>query len=132
MPWIDTLAYMRRAGELDAQRERDSENWAMLLDRIEYTLNSAYADRITDPDDPKVAAERARREMLGLKPPPMPLIRPVALRPPAIDEVRRQMYQEQVDLYKTPEANEDGTLSVAEYMRLRGIEFEPIPEPSSE
>lgn len=97
----------------------------MLIDRIDYTLNSEYYDRITDPDDPKLTAERARRESLGIKPPPIPLIPPVALRPDTFHRARLAVYEALVDQYRTPD--DTGQLTVEQYMRLRGIPIEPAP-----
>lgn len=95
----------------------------MLIDRIDYTLNSAYYDRITDPDDPELKSERARRDALGIKPPPLPLIPPIALRSEQYHKARVAVYEALVDRYKTPD--DTGQLTVEQYMRLRGIPIEP-------
>lgn len=57
------------------------ENIARLVDREDYWLNSEYAQWTTDPNDPEVVADRERRRRAGIKPPPVPLLRPVARRP---------------------------------------------------
>jgi hypothetical protein len=97
----------------------------MLIDRIDYTLNSEYYDRITDPDDPELKAERARREALGIKPPPLPLIPPVALRPEQYHWARLAVYEALVEQYRTPD--DTGQLTVEQYMRLRGIPIDSAP-----
>lgn len=97
----------------------------MLIDRIDYTINSEYADRITDPNDPKLKAERDRRDALGIKPPPLPLIPPVALRPEVYHQARLAIYEALVGQYQTPD--DTGQLTVEQYMRLRGIPIEPTP-----
>ncbi|MDU0478393.1 hypothetical protein QVA66_03960 [Staphylococcus chromogenes] len=58
------------------------ENIAKLVDRMDYWLNSEYSSWNADPDDPELKAERARRKKLGIKPPPLPLLQPIAARPP--------------------------------------------------
>lgn len=66
------------------QNAFDSENLAMLVDRDDFYLNSEYSQWITDPNDPQVKAERARRLKYGIKPPPVPVLRPVAMRQPEL------------------------------------------------
>lgn len=80
----------------------EAENLAMFLDRFDYFLRSEYASWITDPDDPAVKAERALRKKQGIKPPPQPLIPPVAWRPPSIADLRRQLFEAAVELHATP------------------------------
>ncbi|MCK8671008.1 hypothetical protein M1M07_07735 [Rhodococcus sp. HM1] len=75
---------------------RDSENLAMLVDRENYWLNSEYSSWVTDPDDPAVKAERARRKKQGIRPAPVPILPPVALRPPDLAELRNSQYEEAI------------------------------------
>lgn len=68
-------------------------NLADLVDLMSYWLNNEYAKWTYDPDDPenrRAAAERKRRKV---KPPPMPLIPPVAHRPPSVDEQYRKAFE---------------------------------------
>lgn len=123
--WRDLIDLIEEAEELHDQHDREAENLAMLIDRIDYTLNSEYYDRITNPDDAELKAERARRDALGIKPPPLPLIPPVALRPEQYHRARLAVYAALVDQYKTPD--DTGQLTVEQYMRLRGISVEPPP-----
>lgn len=57
------------------------ENLAMLIDRLDYWLITEYSKWTTDPDDPEVKQARAKRKREGTKPPPIPVITPVAMRP---------------------------------------------------
>ena len=63
--WRDVVALLDDAEEQDKQRFRDSENLAMLVDREDFSLNGEYVDRITDPNDPEVKADIARRKAAG-------------------------------------------------------------------
>lgn len=74
---------MEQAIEWLAAEKRDSENLAMLVDRDDYWLNSEYASWTSDPDDPEAKAERERRKRAGIKPPPLPILPPIACRGPA-------------------------------------------------
>lgn len=102
MPWRDIAALLENIAEHDAQAARDAENLAMLVDRDDFWLNSEYAHWITDPDDPEVKAERARRRRAGITPPPTPLLRPVALRPPALAAMLREKYETTARTYADP------------------------------
>lgn len=80
---------------LDHWSDQD-ENLAMLVDRLDYWLNSEYRSWITDPDDPEVVRERARRKREGIKPPADPVIFPVAHRPAHIRKaLMRELLKEQ-------------------------------------
>lgn len=81
MWWVDIAILIEGLGRWT----RTDENIARLVDREDYWLNSEYSQWITDPDDPDVKAEQARRKALGIKPPPRPIMWPVASRPPEID-----------------------------------------------
>ncbi|MEJ6013291.1 hypothetical protein WG936_05500 [Corynebacterium sp. H127] len=69
------------------------ENIAKLVDRLDYWLNSEYSSWNTDPDDPELKAEQARRKKLGIKPPPLPLLQPVAARPQALQDAMYLAYK---------------------------------------
>lgn len=119
MPWRDVDVLLARSTELDAQEARDSENLAMLLDRDDYWLNSEYSQWITDPDDPEVKAAREERKRSGTKPPPLPILAPVALRPKGIAEVRRRQYADALDAQK-PKSSERKIRSAADFARIMG------------
>lgn len=76
----------------------------MLIDRFDYYLRSEYTSWTTDPNDPEVRAERALRKKRGIKPPPQPLIPPVAWRPDSIAALRRELYEAAVELHARPAA----------------------------
>jgi hypothetical protein len=76
-----------------------ASNLAELVDLMHYWLHSEYAKWITDPEDPQVKAEADRRKRAGIKPPPMPLIMPVAHRPPSLAEQYRKQYEQLVSQY---------------------------------
>lgn len=67
-------------------------NMAELVDLMHFWLNSEYNRWIYDPDDP----ENKRREKSKRKPPPQPLIPPIAYRPPSVALTRLEAYAEQV------------------------------------
>lgn len=58
-----------------------AENVAQLVDVMSAWLNYEYANWTADPDE--VEAERKKRKRAGRKPPPFPLIQPIAARPPS-------------------------------------------------
>lgn len=119
MPWRDVDALLARSTELDAQEARDSENLAMLLDRDDYWLNSEYAQWTTDPDDPEVKAARAQRKRSGIKPPPRPLLAPIALRPREIAEVRAKQYMDAI-ADRAPVSSGRKISTAADFARLLG------------
>lgn len=77
------------------------ENTARLYEALNYWLELAWVDRTTDPEDPEVKRERAEAKRSGIKPPPHPMIPPVALRPPKIADERFQGYLDEVQQYQT-------------------------------
>lgn len=87
------------------QEARDSENLAMLVDRKDYWLNSEYRTWVTDPDDPKVNAERERRKRENIEPPPTPLLVPVAQRPSEVTAALMARYRAESAKY-APKAEE--------------------------
>lgn len=93
MWWRDLASMLEQAGEWETQSARDSENLAMLVDRDDYWLNSEYASWTSDPDDPEAKRERARRKRDGIKPPPLPILPPVAMRPPELAAKRAEQYR---------------------------------------
>ncbi|NCL75690.1 hypothetical protein [Rhodococcus sp. YH1] len=89
----------------------------MFVDRIDYWLTSEYRSWITDPNDPQVKQEREMQRRSGRRPPPMPLIPPVALRPADIAELRRRQYADAVAAH-APESGERKISSAADLKRL--------------
>ncbi|EOM78096.1 hypothetical protein DW322_11300 [Rhodococcus rhodnii] len=121
MPWRDVAHLLEQAAEWRAQEIRDSENVAMLVDRDDFYLNSEYSSWITDPDDPDVKAAQARRKKSKVKPPPAPLLRPVAQREPIrmVELVKR--YHAELEKHAIPEKPKDVKVTSArELARLMG------------
>ncbi|MFE7799005.1 hypothetical protein [Nocardia sp. NPDC057440] len=102
MPYPDVAALLEDAEARDAQQARDSENLAMLVDRCDFNLNFDYVSGVTDPDDPDVARERALRNKHGIKPPPMPILAPVAQRAPEITAELVERFRAAHEPYEIP------------------------------
>jgi len=90
----------------------------MLLDRDDYWLNSEYAQWTTDPDDPEVKRAREERKRSGVKPPPTPVIAPVALRPKDMGEIRRKQYMEA--LLPKVQVKAEKKLTAREFAQMMG------------
>ncbi|MFI6368711.1 hypothetical protein ACIBG0_39020 [Nocardia sp. NPDC050630] len=103
MPYPDVAALIQDADDRDAQRARDSENLAMLVDREDFELNFDYVSGVTDPDDPEVVRERAMRKKHGIKPPQLPILAPVAQRAPEITAELVERYRAAQKPYQVPE-----------------------------
>ncbi|MBF6515517.1 hypothetical protein IU421_14690 [Nocardia cyriacigeorgica] len=103
MPYPDVAALIEDADARDAQAARDSENLAMLVDRADFLNNFGYVSGTTDPDDPDVKRERAERLKHGIKPPPMPILAPVAQRPPEITAELIERYRKAQQPYQIPD-----------------------------
>lgn len=86
--------------QLDTDWGPHEENTALLLETITAQLDWGWADRTIDPEDPEVQAEQRRRKTV--KPPPHPILRPVAFRPAKETEERVQHYMEEIVRYTPP------------------------------
>lgn len=71
------------SGDDEAWTHSD-ENLAALIDRLDFWLTQSWAQWTTDPDDPEVRKRRLEQKRDGVKPPPIPIIPPIARRPEAI------------------------------------------------
>lgn len=100
------------------------ENTARLLDLTEHEVQTAWTDRITDPDDPEVIRERAQAKRKNQKPPTTPLILPVALRPEKIAEQRFMEYVEAAAKLVPPRVKE--SVSSSEFDAALGLEVEYV------
>lgn len=96
------------------------ENTARLLEIEAYKLELAWIDRTTDPNDREVRRERLAAEQAGLKPPPHPMIPPIAMRPAEISEERLQEYLEAVSSFNTPH-REARLVDTEEFDRVMGL-----------
>ena len=97
MPWQDVVHLFL---ELPSKWTRQDENQAQLLDVMTYWLNAEYAKWTTDPEEAKELANRGDKP----KPPPFPIIEPVALRPPAVQAAAMERYRSQLEKY-SPTSN---------------------------
>lgn len=104
----------------DEQWTYTDENLAMLIDRLDYWLEAEYAGWVTDPDDPEVKRARAERKRAGKKPPPVPLIPPVAKRPPEQAEAAKQLVEQMREHFENPPVVEPGTSKISALDRLLG------------
>ena len=62
-------------------------------------VHAEYAQWTTDPDDPQVKADRERRKKAGIKPPPFPIIPPVAFRPDSVAAEVNAAYDQMVSRF---------------------------------
>lgn len=69
-------------------------NVADLVDLMHYWLHSEYLKWVTDPDDPEVKRAQEERKRSGRKPPPFPLVPPVAARPQSLAADYRKRYED--------------------------------------
>ncbi|MEV6897446.1 hypothetical protein [Amycolatopsis sp. NPDC051372] len=129
MPAVDLVTLIRQlpAESRLAQQETDGwgpdqENQARLVDLAYYQVERAYIAANTDPEDPELRYQRAEAKRRGIKPPPAPIIAPVALRPARVAERMWAEYHAEVEKYSIPDDRPQGTLiPLSEYERARGI-----------
>lgn len=77
-----------------------AENVAQLVDVMYAWLNYEYANWTADPEE--VEARRRKQKRAGVKPPPFPLIQPVAARPPSLREQMLQQYDALAAEFRSP------------------------------
>lgn len=87
MPWQDVVVMWVK---LEPEWTHDDENTATVVDHLHYWLGLQYTRWTADPQDSKVVAARRKR---GERPPPMPILRPVAQRPPAAHAAALKRYE---------------------------------------
>lgn len=95
------------------------ENTALLLETLTAQLDWGWADRTIDPEDPKVKAEQEKRKKI--KPPPHPILRPVACRPVKQDQERWEAYATEIAKYVPPEKPQDPFELLAQWRRQHGF-----------
>jgi hypothetical protein len=86
------------------------ENEALLLEYQSYALTLEWQRLTTDPDDPEVQERRAAAEAAGIKPPPVPLVTPMARRPWRHQVRRFEEFADQVAPYTPAEPEPDPDL----------------------
>ncbi|HEY3483326.1 MAG TPA: hypothetical protein VGL02_31005 [Streptomyces sp.] len=104
------------------------ENTARLYEVLAYRLDLEWADRTADPDDREVKRRRAEDKRRGVKPPPRPLIPPVALRPVDLAQQRLDAYLAEVAKYAAP-ARERVFVSSRQFDDLLDLETEQQTPP---
>jgi hypothetical protein len=77
-----------------------AENVARLVDLMQTWLNYEYANWTADPDE--VEARRRKHKKAGIKPPPFPLVQPVASRPKSLQDHLVNEYVETAAQYQLP------------------------------
>jgi hypothetical protein len=93
------------------------ENTARLLEVRSYALDLTWADRTIDPNDPEVIRER--RAARHRKPPPHPIIPPIALRPPWAADERMRDYTAALEAHQPSTAPR--TVTLDEWDRAAGL-----------
>jgi hypothetical protein len=77
-----------------------AENVARLVDIMNAWLNYEYSSWTADPDE--VEAQRKARKKAGVKPPPFPLIQPVAARPKSLQDDLLNEYVDRAAEFRLP------------------------------
>jgi hypothetical protein len=108
----DSQVAREDAGDL-ADWSRMADNVARLVDLFDYWLRAEYAKWTADEDEIK-AARRNRR-----KPPPFPLIPPVASRPPSLHQHLSEMYEARASEFRVDD--EPRMVSDDEFDALLGL-----------
>jgi hypothetical protein len=97
-----------------------AENVARLVDTMQAWLNYEYSNWTADPDE--VEALRRKHKKAGVKPPPFPLIQPVAARPPSLRDRAVSDYIELASQYQLPvEETGQQLISSDDFDALLGI-----------
>jgi hypothetical protein len=96
-----------------------AENVAKLVDLMTAWLHYEYASWTTDPDD--VEAQRKARKRAGIKPPPKPLIPPVAARPQSLHDRLVDDYLTESAQYQLPESEGPRMVTSDEFDALMGL-----------
>ena len=96
-----------------ADWSRIADNVARLVDLVDYWLRAEYVKWTADEDEIK-AARRNRR-----KPPPFPLIPPVASRPPSLHQRLQEIYEARAAEFNVD--SESRMVSDEEFDQLLGL-----------
>lgn len=130
MPAAELVALIRKLPRESALAREESgawadwdahkENTARLLEIETYKLELAWIDRTLDPNDKDVKRDRLAAERAGIKPPPHPMVPPVAMRPHAIGEQRLQEYLDAIAKFSMP-TREKLQVGTSEFDRLMDL-----------
>lgn len=106
--------------ELPKKWTRQDENQARVVDILTYWLNTEYAKWTTDPEEAKELSESRGK----VKPPPFPIIEPVADRPPAVHAAAMLRYSKLLEIYQPTSPAAEPKMPRSEWiaaMRARGV-----------
>ncbi|MFT3661997.1 MAG: hypothetical protein QM809_11505 [Gordonia sp. (in: high G+C Gram-positive bacteria)] len=125
-PWQDVAALLL---DVDADQWSDTdENLATLVDLQTFWLEAEYVKWTTDPSEARRASARAKASGAVVAP-PLPVIRPVARRPPAAHAAARARYDELNARYRTDPGstpNDGRQLPARELMARFGLNPTPV------
>lgn len=79
-----------------------ASNVAELVDLMTHWLYAKHAEWTTDPEDPETKRRNEARKRAGYKPPPIPIIAPVAIRPPSLAAAYQRRYEELAAQFRDP------------------------------
>ncbi|MFT4127289.1 MAG: hypothetical protein QM662_13810 [Gordonia sp. (in: high G+C Gram-positive bacteria)] len=116
LAWQDVAAMVH---DLGPSWTRTDENHALLVDLTNYWLEAEYVKWTTSPGEAKRAAARRPRK----QPPPFPIVRPVAHRPPAVHAAAMRRYEAlcaRYDATARPESTDPATFLQAMTAALGG------------
>jgi hypothetical protein len=116
MPWVDLRDLIRG---MPPEWGWVEENSARTHELAAFMLEHEYAQWTVDPEDPEYRAEQARRKRDGVKPPPRPLIPPVALRPKWLATIL-------ADQYALARAAADKPMNTATSEQVSSAEFDRL------
>lgn len=96
-------------------------NVAELVDLASFFLQNEYAKWIHDPDDPETKRRMAERKRSKVKPSPIPLIPPVAHRPPSVDGIYHERYLQLLAEHSPDPGPVKTLVSLDEWDRVAGL-----------
>lgn len=133
MPVLDFVARVRRLAHIPSSALADllsdgtatwdahKENTARLLEVETHRLELEWAKHTYDPEDPENRRAAAEAKRNGVKPPPKPIVPPVALRPRDLAEQRFQQYLDEITAHYEPR-HERAPVSRAEFDAALGLD----------
>lgn len=106
---VDLARQLPRDSAIARLEDGDLADWSLgdhnladLVDVLSAYLQYEYSRWTTDPEDPEFQREQKQRRAAGIKPPPTPLIPPVAARPARLADVRQAAYERLAASFHSP------------------------------
>jgi hypothetical protein len=131
MPVVDLVALVRGLPPDSATARAElgdmahwgphEENTARFLDVMNSWLEYEYSRWTTDPEDQEFQAEMRARKRAGIKPPPHPVIMPVAMRPESLAAARLEQYIEESTRHQMSTDRGPHMVSKAEFDAALGL-----------